>query len=134
MFVNQDWRCGMENVAAAIDDAFGECVIVTPTLFKPNHQPIADTATAFQTVATFTWRNVVKFKQNSGTAFQTQEPFVESREPVFSFSRHNLPMALKHLWQITRLCDGNVFEITKVEPDGVARIVVNAVQLGRQEQ
>ena len=123
-----------ENVASTIDDAFGECVIVTPTVFRPNHQPMPDASQAFQTIATFTWRSKIVFKQNSGAMLQQQEALIETRAPVFSFSRHNLPMSLQHLWQVTRLSDGNVFEISSVEPDGVSRILVQTKQLGRPTQ
>jgi hypothetical protein len=33
-----------------------------------------------------------------------------------------------------RLCSGELFEVTDVRPDGVARIVVKVTQLGRQSE
>lgn len=134
MFVNSDWRAGMENVAREIDNAFGECVRVIPTRTKPNMQAIPLYDEAFVVTATFTWRSKMVFKQNSGTMFQTQEPFLETRVPTFTFSRHNLPRGLTHLMQIERLCDGTIFEITSIEPDGVSRITAHVNQLGRQKQ
>ena len=135
MFVNTDWHAGMQDVSLSINGAFGEPVIVTPAGDKrPNFTPRPDVSNAFETVAVFSWRSKLVFKQNSGTMFQSQEPIAETRVPTFSFDRNSLPWGLQHLDQITRACDGATFEITRVEPDGVSRIVAHCVECGRQSQ
>jgi hypothetical protein len=60
-------------------------------------------------------------------------PLVETREPIFQFSYGVLPFELQQSYRITRCCNGAMYEVTNIKPDGVSRITVNVVQLGRQK-
>ena len=59
---------------------------------------------------------------------------VETRKPIFSFSRDALPWAIERGDVIERTCSGEKFEVTNIAPDGVSRITVEVVQLGRSSQ
>jgi hypothetical protein len=39
---SDNWRAGMQDVSAAIDDTMGELVTVTPTSAFPNFPSVAD--------------------------------------------------------------------------------------------
>ena len=133
MYTNGNWHSEMQGVSAAIDDTFGEQVTVTPCCRRPNFQPAPQPEHAIALLAVFSWRAKMIFKLNSGTN-AGQEGLAESREPIFSFSRAALPWAFALGDQITRDCDGAMFEIKTVAPDGVSRIVAACVQLGLQTQ
>jgi len=133
-YVSESWHAGMQNVSAEIDESFGEPVKIIPCDKRPNFQPQPQPEHAVDAVAVFGWRSKMIFKPNSGTAMQTQEPFIETRVPVFGFSRNALPWALRQGDIIERLCSGEQFEVKTVEPDGVSRIVYPCLQLGRQSQ
>jgi hypothetical protein len=133
-FVSENWHAGMLGVSASIDESFGELVRIIPTSKRPNMQAKPQPEHAVEVLAVFSWRAKMVFKQNSGTAMQTQEGLIETRVPIFDFSRDALPWGLQQLDIIERVCSGEKFEIKNVQPDGVSRIVVDVVQLGRQSQ
>lgn len=129
-----NWRAGMQGVSAAIDDSFGELVVVTPvTTAKPNFPTIPDTTSAVTVTAVF--QNKAKdviMGENAGrmSGGHSISPIVSTSEPVFSFANDALPFPLRQGYRITRLCNGATYEAKDVQPDGVARIVVPVVQLG----
>ena len=128
-----EWHSEMQGVAADIADTFGETLTITPCVLKPNFGTIAQPEHAVTVQGVFSYRSKIVFKQNSGGAMQTQEPYLVTREPIASFPRAALPWALSRGDRITRCCDGSEFEAKSVEPDGVSMIVAKLVQLGRQE-
>ncbi|MDO8980302.1 MAG: hypothetical protein Q7V17_13820 [Afipia sp.] len=126
-----NWRADMQDVSAAINETMGEPVTITPATRKPNFQSTPDFARSASAIAVFSWKSRSIFKEQTGKnghAGPLME--VESREPTFSFTTSQLPFPLWPGYRIAR-CAGHVFEITAVEPDGVARTVVHVVQLGR---
>ena len=128
-----DWHSGMQGVADTIINAFGQTVIVTPCVRKPNFDavPIPERAVTLQ--AEFLWRSKIIFKQNSGTSFQTQEPMIETRVPVFRFAIHDLPFFLNAGDQIELCSNGDVFRVKYTETDGVALYEAHCDQLGLKD-
>jgi hypothetical protein len=64
-------------------------------------------------------------------------PLISTSKPVFQFSYavlHGMPFALRQSHRITRLCSGEVFEVTDIKPDGASRVTETVVQLGRQSE
>ena len=133
-YTNSSWLSEMQGASAVIDQTFGELVTVTPADRRPNYQAEPQPEHAVELQAVFSWRSKTIFKPNKGTSLGNGDAFIESREPIFGFSRDALPWALRAGDIIARHCDGTEFEITTVAPDGVSRVTVNCVQLGRQSQ
>lgn len=129
-----NWRADMQDVSAAIDDSFGELVVVTPaTAPKPNFPTVPEPSRAVTVTAVF--QNKAKdviMGENSGrmSGGHSISPIVSTSEPFFSFANDALPFSLRQGYRITRLCGGATYEAKDVQPDGVARIVVPVVQLG----
>jgi hypothetical protein len=131
-YVSNGWLGEMQNVSAEIDETFGEGVRIITTERRPNFEPKPSPENAVDVLAVFSWRSKLIFKPNSGTAMQTQEGLIETRVPIFSFSRDSLPWAPRQGDVIERLCSGEQFEVKNVEPDGISRITCPCVELGRQ--
>lgn len=131
-----NWRAGMQDVSAAIDDAMGELVTVTPAdVRKPNFPSVAEPDKAVTVTAVFTSRaKTVVMGSEGRIAGHSVSPLVTTSEPIFSFSYGSLPFTIKQAYRITRVCSGEMFEVTAAEPDGVSRIVCKVVQLGRQSE
>jgi hypothetical protein len=135
LFPGQDnWRAGMQDVSAAIDDTMGELVTMTPASpSKPNFPAVPDPSRAVTVTAAFTNRakDVIMGdsvgRMSSGHSIS---PIVSTSEPIFSFASEALPFAPTQGCRITRLCNGEVYEVKDMKPDGVARIVVPVVLLG----
>lgn len=131
-----NWRAGMQDVSAAIDETMGELVTVTPVLpVKPNFpsEPEPDKAVTARAVFTSLHKTVILSNERRvGTT--SVAPLVSTREPIFSFGYGVLPFAVGQHYRITRVCSGETFEVTDVQPDGVSRIVCKVVQLGRQKE
>jgi hypothetical protein len=131
-----NWRAGMQDVSAAIDDAMGELVTVTPvTSLGPNFASVAAESKAVTVTAVFTSKaKTVMMGNEHRFGGHTLSPLVSTSEPIFSFDYCVLPFPIKQSYRITRLCSGETFEVKDVQPDGVSRIVVKVVQLGRQRE
>ena len=133
-----NWRAGMQDVSAAIDDTMGELVTVTPAeVPKPNFSSVPDPSKAVTVVAVFTSEaKTVLLGDNVGRmgAGHSLSPLVSTSEPIFSFGYGVLPFPIRQSYRIRRECNGETFEVTDVKPDGVSRIVVKVVQLGRQSE
>ena len=129
-----NWRAGMQEVSAAIDDTFGELVTVTPAdVQKPNFPSVADPSKAVTVTAVFTSKAKTILMGSEGKiGGHSVSPLVETSEPIFSFGYGVLPFPIRQSYRITRICSGETFEVTDVKPDGVSRIVCKVVQLGRQ--
>jgi hypothetical protein len=135
LFPNSDnWRALMNaDVSPAIDEAFGELVTVTPaTVPAINFPSVADPSKAVTVTAVFTSKAKSVWTGSEGKAGVT--PLIETSEPIFQFGYNTLPFPLRQSYRITRLCSGETFEVTNVKPDGVSRICVHVVQLGRQSE
>jgi hypothetical protein len=130
---SDNWRAGMQDVSAAIDETQGELVTVTPASVRfPNFPSVPDPSKAVTVVATFTNKAKTVIMGNEGKmGGHSLSPLVETREPVFQFSYGVLPFELQQSYRITRCRNGATYEITNIKPDGVSRITVNVVQLGR---
>ena len=129
-----DWRAGMQDVSAAIDDTMGELVTVTPTTVeRANYPSVPLPSRSVQVTAVFTSRAKTVIMGNEGRfSGHSLSPLVTTSEPVFSFGYGVVPFPIRQSYRIERLCSGETFEVTDVKPDGVSRIVVKVVQLGRQ--
>jgi hypothetical protein len=137
MMFETKWRSHMQHVAAAIDGAFGELVSVTPTTRSPNLMAKLDPSLTPATVsAVFSWRSEMAFNHSNSRSISSGSietaPLVSTRKPFFSFKCGELPFALRQGYQIERLCDGSLFEVKDVKSDGVSRVQVEVVQLGRE--
>lgn len=131
-----EWRAGMRDVSAAIDDTMGELVTVTPvTPGKPNFPGTAQPDKAVTVTAVFTSKaETILMGENNGKLHSGHviSPLISTCKPVFQFGYGVLPWPLRQGYQIWLCRTGETFEVTDVKPDGVARITVNVVQLGRQ--
>jgi hypothetical protein len=127
------WRAGMQEVSAAIDETQGELVTITPaSVPKVNFPSIPDPSKSVTVVATFMNKAKTVIMGSEGKiGGHSLSPLVETSEPVFTFGYGVLPFPLRQGYRITRCCSGTMYEVTNVKPDGVSRIVVNVVQLGR---
>jgi hypothetical protein len=137
MLFDVNWRAGMGDVSAAIDESFGEVVKVIPAeASKPNFPTIPDPSRAVTVTAVFTRQaKTVIMGDNHGRTRGgvSVSPLVSTSEPVFSFGYGVLPFPILQGYQIER-CNGELFEVTDVKPDGVARIVCPVNQLGREQE
>jgi hypothetical protein len=130
-----NWRAGMQDVSAAIDETMGELVMVTPaTVPAINFPSVPDSSKAVTVIAVFTSKSKLIPMGEGKAGGPTISPLIETSEPIFQFGYGVLPFPLRQSYRITRLCSGETFEVTNVKPDGVSRIVVNVVQLGRQSE
>ncbi|MHC2521678.1 hypothetical protein [Bradyrhizobium diazoefficiens] len=134
-----NWHAGMQDVSAAIDESMGELVEVTPYVGTPvpNFPAVPDPTKAVRATAVFTnkARSVI-MGENSGriASGHSISPIVSTSEPVFSFGYGVLPFPLRQGYRITRLCNQALYEVKDVQPDGVSRIEVKVVQLGRAKE
>jgi hypothetical protein len=131
-----NWRAGMQEVSAAIDETQGELVTITPaTAPKPNFPSVADPSRSVTVVATFMNKSRTVIMGSEGKmGGHSLSPLVETSEPVFDFGYDVLravPYPLQQSFRITRLCNGAMYEIINIKPDGVSRTCVKVVQLGR---
>lgn len=134
-----NWRAGMQEVSAAIDESMGELVEVTPYIGtpRPNFPTVPDPARAIRATAVFInkAKSVIMGENNGRIASgHSISPIVSTSEPIFSFGYGALPFPLMQGYRITRLCNRALYEITDVKPDGVSRIEVKVVRLGLAEE
>jgi hypothetical protein len=133
-----NWRAGMQDVSAAIDDTMGEWVTVTPAGFSaPNFPSIMNRSLAVTVRAVFTSvAKTVVMGDNVGriASGHSLSPLISTSEPIFSFGYGVVPFPILQKYQIKRECNGETFEVTDIKPDGVSRIVCKVVQLGRQRE
>jgi hypothetical protein len=138
LFPGNNWRSAMQDVSAAIDDTMGELVTVTPTTVPAiNFPSVPDASRAVTVIAVFTSEAKLITMGEGRLGSVSASPLISTSKPVFQFSYavlHGMPFALRQSHRITRLCSGETFEVTDVKPDGVSRITVNVVQLGRQSE
>jgi hypothetical protein len=135
MLFQESWQAGMLDVSAAIDEVMGECVTVIPvTVPAPNFQGIADESRAVTATAVFTHKaETVIMGGNHGrdSGRVSVSPLVSTSKPVFSFGYGVLPFPLLQGYRIER-CNGDLYEVTDVKPDGVSRIDVSVNQMGKE--
>lgn len=134
----ENWRAGMQDVSAAIDETMGELVTVTPAdVLRPNFPSTVYPLRAVTVTAVFTSEaKTVVAGESAGrmSSGHSISPLISTSEPIFTFGYNVLPFPIKQSYRIKRECSGETFEVTDVKPDGVARIVVKVVQLGRQRE
>ncbi len=130
-YTSNGWRSAMQGVSREIDQTFGEAVRLIPTAKAPNMQAQPQPEHAFELLGVFSWRSAMALRTDGNPVTGGKAGLVETRDPYVSFSRDALPWAPQHLDQVQRRCDGALFEIKGVEPDGVSRIVCRLVELGR---
>lgn len=135
LFPTDNWRAGMQDVSAAIDETMGELVKVVPCYVpKVNFPSEAQYDKAVTVVAVFKSPHTYALggeHQRSGLAVS---PLVSTRKPVFEFGYGVLPFRLQQYFRIIRLCNREMFEVTDIRPDGVSRIECGVKQLGRQKE
>ncbi len=134
MFLAKNWRDAMQDVAAKIDEAFGEPVVVEGFLRKPNMQATSDPLRPpVELCAVFCWRSEMAFNNKTAHVNHVETaPLIETRKPCFRFRYGVLPYVLSGGSRITRRGHGTVWEVTGVKPDGVSMVEVEVVQLGRE--
>lgn len=111
---------------AAIQDEFAELFIWNPMERRPNWPAIPDTTRTVQCVrATFFWEH---HDQRLGL----KEAHIVSRVPKLSIHRDEMIGVPRQADLFTRRYDGNAYEVTKVERDGLTGIMLELVQLGIQ--
>lgn len=135
--IESNWRAEMQGVAAGIDSTFGETVVVRATTRAVNRTAQIDNSIRPASVdAVFSWRAEMAFNGNANRGAALGDfgaaPLVSTRKPIFSFRFGVLPFPLRQGYRIERVCDGSTFEITDVKSDGVSRVEVSVVQLGRE--
>jgi len=129
-----NWRAGMQDVSAAIDDAMGELVTVTPTRSGGvNFPSIPEPDKSVTVTAVFTRKPESAFGASRTHGGQTVSPLISTSKPVFQFGYSVLPFAIRQYYRITLLRTGELFEVTDVKDDGVSRLTVDVNQLGRQK-
>ena len=127
-----NWRAGMQDVAAAVEDTMGELVTVTPTMpRKPNAQSEPDNTRAVSAIAVFTSKASTAFGPTRSSGGVDIAPMIDTREPVCQFAYNAVPFPLSQGYFIQRTCSGEVFEVTRVQPDGVSSVICHVVQFGR---
>ena len=125
----------MQDFSDAVDDTMGELVTVTPAVVpRPNFPSVPNPTKAVTVVANFTSRSKTIPMGEGKIGGLSVSPLVQTFEPVFEFGYNVLPWPIQQSFRITRECSGEVFEVTNVKPDGVARICVHVVQLGRASE
>jgi hypothetical protein len=133
---SDSWRAGMQECSHAIDGAMGELVTVTPaSVPAANFPSVADPSKAVTVTAVFKNKAKTVIMGSEGKmGGNSISPLVEiqTSEPIFEFGYGVLPFPLQQPYRITRCCNGVTYEVTNVKPDGVSRITVNVVQLGRR--
>lgn len=128
-----NWREGMTTVAAKINEAFGEPVLLIPCDKQANFQAEPQREHAVALTAVFSLRSSLALK--TGNIAQSRGEgggLVETRDPICTFARNDLPWAINHGDQIERQADGALFEVKHTEPDGVSKVACKLVQLGAQ--
>jgi hypothetical protein len=82
-----NWRAGMQEVSAAIDETQGELVTVTPASAPAvNFPSVADPSRSVTVVATFMNKSRTVIMGNEGKmGGHSLSPLVETSEPVFEF-------------------------------------------------
>ena len=134
------FRAAMSDVADAINDEMGETVLITPYIAKPNFPSQLDvTRPAFSITAVFTHKAVTTFGNEEGKhkmpgRHDSLEVGISTSRPIFSVKACDLPFDLRQSYRIQRCHDGSLWEITDLRPDGVSRIEIRVVQLGRRSQ
>ena len=134
-----NWRAGMQDVSAAIDETMGELVEVTPYVGTPvpNFAAVPDPSKAVTVTAVFTNKAAMVGMGESlgriGTG-HALHPVISTNKPIFSFGYGVLPFPLRQGYRIMRLCDRSLYEIKDVQDDGVSRITTPVVMLGRAKE
>src|SRR5258706_12158493 len=92
-----NWRAGMQDFSAAVDDTMGELVTVTPArAHKVNYPSVAYPAEAFTVVATFMQKSKTILMGSEGKlGGHSISPLVETSEPIFSFGYSVLPRSIQ---------------------------------------
>ena len=130
-----NWRAGMQDVAAAVEDTMGELVTVTPIKpRRPNTQSEPDEARAVSAIAVFTSKASTAFGPTRSSGGVEIAPMIDTRDPVFQFALNAVPFPLSQGYFIHRTCSGETFEVTRVQPDGVSSIVCHVVRFGRTKK
>ena len=133
MFTDENWRGKMQGASAEIDSRFGERFYIGMAKREPNARVKPSGDGAFEIDAVFSYRSETVFRHDATTR-QAGGLLVETRTPTVSFSHRACPVMIQHGDVLTRVADGSQWEVKKVKPDGVSRIVLDLVQRGVQEQ
>jgi len=129
-----NWRAGMQDVSAAIDDTVGELVTVTPTRSGGvNFPSIPEPEKSATVTAVFTRKATTALGGGSTFRGHNVMPLVSTSKPVFQFGYSVLPFAIRQYYRITLLRTGELFEVTDVKDDGVSRFTVEVNELSRQK-
>ena len=127
-------------IADAINETMGELVWVTPTLFKPNFLDSPDLSLQpFQITMVFTHKAHTAFSDKSayrptGSKEIEIAVAIQTRKPIFSVMACQLPYQIKQQYRIQRCFDQTLWSVTNIKPNGISRLEIDVVQLGRASQ
>lgn len=138
-FINPpNFKKAMAGLASTIDETFGEMLRITPCSVSTqgvNYPAEMHADQAINVRGVFTTRSELVMHNSSVSYRGAPSGLVETRTPIFSFARAQLPWGLQRHDQIARLCNDEIYEVTHIESDVTSqRIVVHVVQLRRMEQ
>jgi hypothetical protein len=130
-----NWRAGMANVSAAIDQNFGERLTLIACLARPNFPTEPDASIKPVTLSgVFSYRARLALDTGHGRGGQHGSGgLVQSQDPIATFSHAALPWLPQRGDRIRREADGTTFEVTATKSDGVAHVTLDLVDLGRAE-
>ncbi len=128
-----NWRAGMQAASAAIDQNFGERLTIIPCIARPNFPTEPDRETPpVNLQGEFMYRAKLALDTGRGKGGHGGG-LVQSQDPIATFSHAALPWLPQRGDRIRREVDGTVFEVTSTKSDGVARVTLDLVELGRAE-
>ena len=134
------FRDAAQDMAAAINETMGETVTVTPYTVKANFPAAPDaTLPAFKITMVFMHRSATAFTdrssyRSSGSKDIEIAAAIQTRKPIFSVKACDLPFTIGRQFRIHRCFDGTDWEVTASKPDGISRVELDVVQLGRASQ
>ncbi len=134
-YIIPNWRAGMQRASAAIDGAFGERLTLVVCLARHNFPTEPDASIKPVTLqGEFMYRAKLALDVGHGRGGQhSGGGLVQSQDPVATFSHAALPWLPQRGDRIRREVDGTVFEVTSTKSDGVARVTLDLVELGKTE-
>lgn len=128
------WKQDITAASDTVDETFGEPLAIVPALANANVnvQAHPDFANRHETVGVFCQPFHEGLTQD-GRSHQRGLTFATS-EPHATFSRRNLAWAIQPGDFVQRCCDGTLWQVKRVRPDGVARVVVDLNIMGVPRQ
>ena len=135
------FREAAADMANAIADTMGECILITPMKAVPNFPSAPDTTRkTINVTGVYTHKPVYAFNDKrsqraSGSLDIEMAPLISTQEPRFCVRSCELPWPVRRQDRITVLRTGELFEVTEVQADSVGNMIdISVVQLGKRYQ